>query len=140
MDPYDLIQEQERKILRLEDELIELRQGLAAVQEFFGDLATTGEVQDASAQVDQTLVRPLLDEDVEFESIWDFHQKMLVADPKGSIPLKKMFETYAKYCRDSGRKPIDQDAFEFLLPQMDDPRPIVFRGKWQNCRFRTNND
>jgi phage/plasmid-associated DNA primase len=136
MDPYDMIQEQERKIQLLEKELIELRQGLATVQDFFSELATTAQEQDAAAEVDQALVRPLLDEDVEFESIWDFHQKMLVPDPKGSIPLKKMFETYAGYCRNSGRKPIDQDAFEFLLPQMDNPRPIIFRGKWQNCRIR----
>ncbi len=136
MDPFDMLQEQEKKIQLLERELIELRQGLATVQDFFSELATTAQVQDASALVDQTLVRPLLDDDVEFESIWEFHQKMLVTDPKGSVPLKKMFETYAGYCRSSGRKPIDQDAFEFLLPQMDNPRPVIFRGKWQNCRIR----
>jgi hypothetical protein len=138
MDPLDLIQEQEKKIQSLENELIELRQGLAVVQDYFRGLVPVALEQEATAEVDQEFVRPLVDEDLEFEGIWEFHQKMLVADPNGSIPLDTMYDTFAAYCRSRGRKPVDKIAFEFLLPQMEDPRPVIYRGKWQDCRFRTD--
>jgi len=138
MDPLDLILEQEKKIQSLENELVELRQGLAVVQDYFRRLAPVAQEQEATAEIDQEFVRPLVDEDLEFEGIWDFHRKMLVADPKGSIPLEAMYDTFAAYCRSRGRKPVDKIAFEFLLPQMDDPRPVVYRGKWQGCRLRTD--
>ncbi len=66
---------------------------------------------------------PLKEDDAEFEGIWDFHQKLLVADPSGSIPLDIMYDTFSQFCRKNGKKPVDKDAFEYLLPQMDEPRP-----------------
>jgi hypothetical protein len=137
MDPLEMIQEQEKKIQSLEIELIELRQGLAVLQDYFSGLAPVRQEQEATAEIDQDLMRPLVDEDLEFEGIWEFHQKMLVADPKGFIPLDTMYETFAAYCRSRGRKPVDKIAFEFLLPQMEEPRPVIYRGKWQGCRLRT---
>jgi len=138
MDPLDLIQEQEKKIQGLENELVELRQGLAMVQDYFRGLVQVAKEQEAAAEVDREFMRPLVDEDIEFEGIWEFHQKMLVADPKGCIPLDMMYDTFATYCRGRGRKPVDKIAFEFLLPQMEDPRPVIYRGKWQGCRLRTD--
>ena len=136
MDPLDLIQEQEKKIQSLENELIELRQGLSFVQDYFRGLGQVAKEQEAAAEIDREFVRPLMDEDLEFEGIWEFHQKMLVADPKGCVPLDRMYDTFAMYCRTRGRKPVDKIAFEFLLPQMEDPRPVIYRGKWQGCRLR----
>jgi len=136
MYPLDIIQEQEKRLQSLEEELTELRQGFAAVQDYFLDIKDAADEKSASAEINIEIVRPLNEEDAEFEGIWDFHQKRLVADPVGSIPLDIMYDTFAQFCRDNRRKPVDKDAFEYLLPQMDDPRPVIFRGKWQGCRFR----
>ena len=136
MYPLDLIQEQEKRIQCLEKELTELRQGLAAVHDYFLEIRAAVDEKSASAELNFGIVRPLKEEDAEFEGIWDFHQKMLVGDPAGSIPLDIMYDTFSRFCSKNGRKPVDKDAFESLLPQMDDPRPVVFRGKWQGCRLR----
>jgi len=136
MYPLDLIQEQEKRIQSLEKELTELRQGLAAVHDYFLEIRAAVDEKSASAELNFGIVRPLKEEDAEFEGIWDFHQKMLVGDPAGSIPLDIMYDTFSRFCSKNGRKAVDKDAFEYLLPQMDDPRPVVFRGKWQGCRLR----
>ena len=136
MYPLDLIQEQEKRIQCLEKELTDLRQGLAAVHDYFLEIRAAVDEKSASAELNFGIVRPLKEEDAEFEGIWDFHQKMLVGDPAGSIPLDIMYDTFSRFCSKNGRKPVDKDAFEYLLPQMDDPRPVVFRGKWQGCRLR----
>ncbi|MGA2160965.1 MAG: hypothetical protein ABSG28_02020 [Methanoregula sp.] len=136
MYPLELIQEQEKRIQSLEKELTELRQGLAAVHDYFLEIKAAVDEKSISAELNFGIVRPLKEEDAEFEGIWDFHQKMLVADPAGSIPLDIMYDTFAQFCRKNRKKPVDKDAFEYLLPQMDDPRPVIFRGKWQGCRFR----
>ena len=94
------------------------------------------QAETAGAELNSGIVRPLMEEDAEFEGIWDFHQKILVGDPSGSIPLDIMYDTFVQFCCKNGRKPVDKDAFEYLLPQMDAPHPVVFRGKWQGCRFR----
>jgi hypothetical protein len=136
MYPLDLIQEQEKRIQCLEKELTELRQGLAAVHDYFLEIRAAVDEKSASAELNFGIVRPLNEEDAEFEGIWDFHQKMLVGDPAGSIPLDIMYDTFSRFCSKNGRKAVDKDAFEYLLPQMDDPHPVVFRGKWQGCRLR----
>jgi hypothetical protein len=136
MYPLDIIQEQEKRIQSLETELTELRQGLAAVHDYFLQIKAHADEQSISAEINLGIVRPLRDEDAEFEGIWDFHEKMLVSDPAGSVPLDLMYDTFAQFCRKNGKKPVDKDAFEYLLPQMENPRPVIFRGKWQGCRFR----
>jgi len=136
MYPLDIIQEQEKRIQSLEKELTELRQGLAAVHDYFIQIKAQADEQSVSAELNFGIMKPLREEDAEFEGIWDFHQRALVTDPSGSIPLDEMYDTYAKFCRKNGKKPVDKDAFEYLLPQMDNPRPVIFRGKWQGCRFR----
>ena len=136
MYPLDIIQEQEKRIQSLEKELTELRQGLAAVHDYFLDIKAQADAHSVSAEINLGIVRPQKDDDAEFEGIWEFHEQLLVSDPKGTIPLDTMYDTYARFCRKSNKKPVDKDAFEYLLPQMENPRPVVFRGKWQGCRFR----
>ncbi len=136
MNPQDSVQEQEKKIQSLEQELAELRQNLAAVEDYFLQVKALTDAHEVRAELDNEIIKAFTDEDAEFEGIWDFHQQILVADPDGSIPLDTMYETFARFCREHGRKPLDKDAFEYLLPQMENPRPEIFRGKWQGCRFR----
>lgn len=136
MYPLDIIQEQERRIQSLEKELTELRRGLAAVQEYFLQVKAQADAESISAELNFGIVRPLKEEDAEFEGIWDFHQKLLVTDPAGTVPLDIMYDTYVQFCHKNSKKPVDKDAFEYLLPQMENPRPVIFRGKWQGCRFR----
>jgi len=136
MYPQDIIQEQEKRLQSLEKELTELRQGLAAVQEYFLQIKARADEESVSAELNFGIVRPLKEEEAEFEGIWDFHQKLLVTDPAGTVPLDIMYDTYVQFCRKNAKKPVDKDAFEYLLPQMENPRPVIFRGKWQGCRFR----
>ena len=136
MHTLDIIQEQEKRIKSLETELTELRQGLVAMNDYFLEFRAAASEKSASAELNIGVVRPLKEEEVEFEGIWDFHRLMLISDHTGSIPLDLMYDTFVQFCRKNGRNPVDKDAFEYLLPQMDDPRPVIFRGKWQGCRFR----
>lgn len=136
MYPLDIIQEQERRIQSLEKELTELRHGLVAVQEYFLQVKARADAESISAELNFGIVKPLKEDDAEFEGIWDFHQDLLVTDPAGTVPLDTMYDTYVQFCRKSKKTPVDKDAFEYLLPQMENPRPVIFRGKWQGCRFR----
>jgi len=136
MSPLEIIQEQELRIQNLERELIELRQGLAVVQDYFLQIKSQTDEHTVSAELSIGTIRPLKDDDAEFEGIWDFHEKILITDPSSSVPLDIMYDTFVQFCRINGKMPVDRDAFEYLLQQMDDPRPVIFRGKWQGCKFR----
>ena len=59
MYPLDIIQEQERRIQSLEKELTELRQGLAAVQEYFLQVKAQADAESISAELNFGIVRPL---------------------------------------------------------------------------------
>src|SRR5208282_2441220 len=70
MYPLDIIQEQEKRLQSLEHELIELRQGLAAVHDYFLQIKAQADEKSMSAELNFGIVRPLKDDDIEFEGIW----------------------------------------------------------------------
>ncbi len=137
MEPDDKIQEQEKKLKNLELELSDLRQGLCLVQDYYHDLEKVAKAQDAEESVDQSLLKPLLAEDVEFEGIWKFHDEMLILDPASSVPGTDMFESFVSYCRKRGRGAADRPSFEFGLKQMG-MRQAGESGTWQGCRIRSD--
>src|SRR5512138_1528342 len=110
----DRIQEQEKKIRNLEMELNDLRQGLTVVADYYRDLKQVSRQQTAAEIVDQDLARPLVDEDLEFDGIWRFHEEMLVADPAARVPCTAMYEAFVHYCGRTGRSIVEQEAFEFV--------------------------
>ncbi|MFZ1957770.1 MAG: hypothetical protein ACLQLR_07330, partial [Methanoregula sp.] len=71
MYPLDIIQEQEKRIQSLEKELTELRQGLAAVHDYFLEIRAAADEKSVTAELNFGIVRPLKEEDAEFEGIWD---------------------------------------------------------------------
>jgi hypothetical protein len=136
MEPADKIQEQEKKIKHLELELNDLRQGLTVVADYYRDLRQVSRQQVATEIVDQNLARPLVEEDREFESIWRFHEDVLVADPAAHVPCTAMYEAFVRYCARTGRRPVEQEAFEFVFARMENPRPSVGGGDWVGYRLR----
>jgi hypothetical protein len=131
MEPEDKLTEQDKKIKNLELELNDLRQGLTVVAEYYQELKRVSQRQDAAEAVNQALVRPLVDEDLEFESIWKFHEEVLVADPKSRVSRKAMYDAFVQYCTKSGRSEVDKDAFEFVFARIENPTPALNkRGQW----------
>ena len=135
MDPKTAKQREER-LASVEKELADLRQELAAVHELFQDTKTTPEEERLKSELDDGLTNAFKEDDNEFEGIWDFHRKLLVADATGSIPAETMYAAFVVFCHSNGKIPVDRDALEFLLPQMDAPRPVLSGETWQGCRFR----
>lgn len=135
MEPEDPVKEKSVKIASLEKELFDLRQGLCLVQDYYHDLEKVAKAQDAEERVDQSLLKPLLAEDAEFEGIWKFHEEMLIPDPASSVTDTSMYESFVSYCRQKGRGAADQPSFEFVLAQMGMQKDGG-SGAWQRCRIR----
>ena len=136
MEPDDKILDQEKKIKNLELELNDLRQGLTVVADYYHDLRQVSREQVATEIVDQDLARPLMEEDREFEGIWRFHEEVLVPDPAAHVPCNAMYEAFIRYCRRTGRKPVEQEAFEFVFARMENLSPSLGNGEWTGYRLR----
>jgi hypothetical protein len=136
MEPADQILEHEKKIRNLEQELNDLRQGLAVVTDYYHDLKNASRQQEAVKAVDEAVTKPLVDEDMEFESIWRFHEEMLVPDPDAHVPCTAMYEAFVRYCTGTGRRIVEQEAFEFVFAHMEKPQPVLRCGEWFGYRLR----
>jgi hypothetical protein len=138
--PEDNPTEQEKKLKNLELELNDLRQGLTVVVDYYKDLEKVSRQQDAVEAVDKAISRPLVDDDVEFEGIWRFHEEMLIGDPTSHIPSPAMYEAFTRFCTKTGRLPVDREAFEFVFARMENPAPVMHRGDWIGFRLRPAGD
>jgi hypothetical protein len=136
MEPDNKIQEQDRKIKTLELELNDLRQGLTVVTDYYRDLRQVTRHQVAAEIVDRDLARPLVDDDLEFEGIWRFHEEVLIPDPAARVPCNTMYEAFVNYCTRTGRRPVEQEAFEFVFARMEKPRPSLGNGEWAGYNLR----
>ena len=136
MAPPDQDTEKVKKIHSLEMELNDLRQGLVAVSDYYKDLEGVSRRQDATAEIDERIARPLVDEDLEFEGIWRFHEEDLVPDPEASVPCTELYESFVLFCTASGRKVVERDAFEFVFSRMENPPPTLDKGVWTGYRLR----
>jgi hypothetical protein len=136
MELSDQIISQEKKIKKLEMDLNDLRQGLATVRDFYYDLQCVSEKQEAAESIEQEMVKPLNDEDREFEGIWRFHRERLIADPSAHIPRAEMYEAFITFSTKTSRHGVEQDAFEFVFARIKNPSPLFTRGEWRGCRLK----
>lgn len=136
MELSDQITSQEKKIKNLEMELNDLRQGLATVRDFYYDLQCGSEKQVAADNIEQEIVKPLNDEDREFDGIWRFHKERLIADPSAHIPREEMYDAFVRYSTKNSHYGVDQDAFEFVFARIQNPSPLFTRGEWKGYRLK----
>jgi len=136
MEPSEPVPEKVHKIKDLEQDLNDLRQGLAVVRDFYKDLESTRKTQVASIDLDEKIVKPLMEDELEFESIWSFHEEVLMADPSSHVPCTAMYDAFVNFCTRSGRRAIGQEAFEFVFVHMENPKPVCDRGNWIGYRLR----
>jgi hypothetical protein len=129
--------EKGQKIKHLEQDLNDLRQGLAVVTDYYKDLESVSKQQIATQEIDEGIVKPLMEDDLEFESIWRFHEEVLLADPSAQVPCNAMYEAFVGYCTTSGRSVVEQEAFEFVFARMENPQPECNHGEWIGYRLRT---
>jgi hypothetical protein len=136
MEPQKPVSDKGQKIKNLEHDLNDLRQGLTVVTDYYRDLRTTSKEQIASMEIDEGIIKPLRDDDLEFEGIWNFHEHVLVADPLAHVPCTAMYEAFVRYCTRSGRAAMEQEAFEFVFERMENPKPVCDQGNWVGYRLR----
>jgi DICT domain-containing protein len=135
MDESDRISRQEKKIKHLEQELNDLRQGLVIVQDYYRDVKRVSEDREAARRFENLVVRPLIDDEQEFNGIWKFHKEMLIPDPTAHMLYSDMYDAFLRYCSKTGRAPVEQEVFEFVFARMEDPTPVSDRGEWKGCRL-----
>jgi hypothetical protein len=135
MEPAS-VKDKEQKIKSLEHDLNDLRQGLVAVNDFYTDLNLASKEQIASIEIGEEIVRPLREDELEFEGIWSFHEEVLVADPSARVPCNAMFEAFVQFCTRTGRPVMEQEAFEFVFARMENPEPVCACGNWTGYRLR----
>ena len=135
MDASDRISRQEKKIKHLEQELNDLRQGLVIVQDYYRDIKHVSEDRKAARRFENLVVKPLIDDEREFNGIWRFHKEMLIPDPTAHILYSDMYDAFLRYCSKTGRSPVEQEVFEFVFARMEDPSPVSDRGEWKGCRL-----
>lgn len=138
MEHPDHLSETEKKLRSLEQDLNDLRQGLTLINDYYRDLEKISKHQDAVEAVDEILAKPLVDEDLEFEGIWKFHEEALVEEAGAVIPCTEMYEAFVRYCETSGRSVVEQDAFEFVFARIEHPAPVLGNGAWTGYRFCTD--
>ncbi|MFA6225982.1 MAG: hypothetical protein WC620_07385 [Methanoregula sp.] len=129
--------EKEQKIKNLEQDLNDLRQGLVVVTDYYIELKSASKEQIATQEIDEGIVKPLIEDDLEFESIWRFHEEVLLADPSAQVPCNAMYEAFVQFCTMSGRSVVEQEAFEFVFARMENPHPMCDHGDWIGYRLRT---
>lgn len=137
MEPSEPVADKEHKIKNLEQDLNDLRQGLTLITDYYKDLNTTSKEQVASLEIDEAIVKPLMEDELEFEGIWSFHEEILVADPLAQVPCTAMYGAFVEFCTRGGRRAIEQEAFEFVFEHMENPKPVCERGNWIGYRLRT---
>ncbi len=138
MEPSEPATDKAKKIKDLEQDLNDLRQGLTVVTDYYQDLESASKEQVASLEIDEAIVRPLMEDDLEFEGIWSFHEEVLVPDPLARVPCTAMYEAFVGFCTRSGRSAMEQEAFEFVFERMENPKPACDRGNWVGYRLRKN--
>lgn len=136
MESPDKINTTDKKIKGLEQDLNDLKQGLTLISDYYRDLERISRQQDAVLAVDEIIAKPLLDDDIEFESIWRFHEDVLVPDPGAHILRSAMYEAFARYCKKSGRSVMDQESFTFVFSHMENPAPVLDHDEWIGYRLR----
>ena len=136
MESSDKITTTEKKIKGLEQDLNDLKQGLTLISDYYRDLERISRQQDAVIAVDEIIAKPQMDDDIEFESIWRFHEDVLVPDPGAHIPLTAMYDAFARYCKKSGRSVMDQESFTFVFSHMENPAPVLDHDEWIGYRLR----
>ena len=138
MDPSEQIAHQEKMIKNLEQQLNDLRQGLATVQDFYIQFEQVTKNQDAAESIEEEIVRPQVDDEREFDGIWQFHEAMLVADPSATIPSDEMYDAFVQFCKKTSHRGVDQSAFEFIFARMENPQPRLWKGKWKGYRLKSS--
>lgn len=136
MELSDQIISQERKVKKLELEMNDLRQGFTTMRDFYNDLQCVSEKQETAEYIEQEQVKPLNDEDSEFDRIWCFHQEQLIVDPSACVPRAEMYDAFVKYSTKTSRYSVEQDAFEFVFARIKDPFPQFTRGEWRGYRLK----
>jgi hypothetical protein len=136
MEPADPLTNQEKKLSELEQELNDLRQGLTLVADYYHDLEEISRKQDAAGTIGVELLKPLVDDELEFEGIWKFHEEILVPDPTARVPCTQMYEAFVRFCMETGRQSVEREAFEFVFAHMENPEPSCDRGEWIGYRLR----
>ena len=137
MEHAEKISDTEKKIKSLEQDLNDLRQGLTLVTDYYRDLRRVSRQQDAVEEMDRVIAKPLVDDDIEFEGIWKFHEEALLADPVAKVPCNAMYEAFVRYCTETSRSCVEQDAFEFVFAHIESPAPVLDRGEWIGYRLRS---
>lgn len=136
MDHSEQIANQEKKIKNLELELNDLRQGLTTVQDYYCDLERLTKNQEAAESIEQEIVRPLVDDEREFDGIWRFHEEMLIPDLSAGIPSAEMYDAFVRYCKKTSQNVVERSAFEFIFARMKNPRPLLKKGIWKGYRLK----
>jgi hypothetical protein len=140
MEPSEPVCTKEQKIKDLEQDLNDLRQGLVVVTDYFRDLKGVPEEQLASLEIDDGIIKPLREDELEFEGIWSFHEEVLEADPLAHIPCTALYEAFVQFCTRRGRRVLEQEAFEFVFARMENPKPVCDRGEWIGYRLRNTKE
>ncbi|MEI7856689.1 MAG: hypothetical protein WCH85_04200 [Methanomicrobiales archaeon] len=130
--------EKDQKIKDLEQDLNDLRQGLVVVTDYYKDLKCASKEQEVSLEIDEGIVKPLMEDELEFEGIWRFHEEVLRPDPAAHVPCNAMYEAFVLFCTKSGRCVVEQEAFEFVFARMENPHPVCDQGDWIGYRLRTD--
>ena len=140
MKASDRISGQEERIRHLELELNDLRQGLVIVRDYYHELGRVSGNQEAALRLERGIVRPLKEDDREFNGIWRFHREIIIPDPSSHIPYAEMYGAFVRYCTKTGKSPVDQEVFEFVFARMENPSPVFDRGEWKGCRLLTGKE
>ena len=136
MDPTDQITDKEKMIKNLEVEVNDLREGRTTLKDYYCQLEELTKNQEAAESIEEEIVRPQVDDEKEFDVIWQFHEEMLIADLCCCVPLAEMYDAFVQFCKRTSLHPVDVSAFNFIFARMENPQPTLDKGAWNGYRLR----
>ncbi len=77
---------------------------------------TVSENHEATISLEQGMVRPLIEDDREFNGIWRFHREMIIPDPSAHIPMLKCTTPLCGTAKKQGESPWNRKCLNLYLP------------------------
>lgn len=122
-DTREDLAEKKAHLLKLQQDLNDIRQGLITIQDFSETLADLSRKKDPENP--SSVALPTLEESGEFESLWHFLNDNGYLDD-GRIPPSSdlLYTEYRGFCHDRGIDPVEREAFDFVILMHVHPEEI----------------
>ena len=123
-------------IKNLELELTTSGRAVTTLKDYYCRLEQVTKNQEAAESIEEEIVRPQVDDEKEFDAIWQFHEEMLIVDPAALFLWQRCMMPLCSSAKKPRIHPVDISAFNFIFARMENPQPLLDKGAWHGYRLK----